>query len=64
MICLFFVINSLDISGCHDVTVLVDESNEEVTKRLREKIKNGEYTIAELIVPQKFIKATLSSSRI
>ena len=44
--------------------MLVDESNEEVTKRLREKIKNGEYTIAELIVPQKFIKATQSSNRI
>ena len=37
----------------------VDESNEEITERLREKIKNGEYTIGELIVPQKFIKTTV-----
>ena len=59
-ICVFFFINSLDISGCCDVTVPVDdESNEEVTERLREKIKNGEYTMGELIVPQKFIKTTL-----
>ena len=42
----------------------VDESNEEVTERLREKIKNGEYTIGELIVPQKFIKTTLCGNRI
>ena len=41
----------------------VDESNEEVTERLREKIKNGEYTIGELIVPQKFI-TTLCGNRI
>ena len=60
----FFFINSLDISGCRDVTVPVDESNEEVTERLREKIKNGEYTIGELIVPQKFIKTTLCGNRI
>ena len=60
----FFFINSLDISGCHDVTLPVDESNEEVTERLREKIKNGEYTIGELIVPQKFIKTTLCGNRI
>ena len=62
--CVFFFINSLDISGCRDVTVPVDESNEEVTERLREKIKNGEYTIGELIVPQKFIKTTLCGNRI
>ena len=42
----------------------VDESNEEVTERRREKIKNGEYTIGELIVPQKFIKTTLCGNRI
>ena len=42
----------------------VDESNEEVTERLREKIKNGEYTIGELIVSQTFIKTTLCGDRI
>ena len=36
--CVFFFINSLDISGCCDVTMPVDESNEEVTEYLREKI--------------------------
>ena len=61
---MFFFINSLDISGCRDVTVPVDESKEEVTERLREKIKNGEYTLGELIVPQKFIKTTLCGNRI
>ena len=61
---MFFFINSLDISGCCDVTVPVDESKEEVTERLREKIKNGEYTLGELIVPQKFIKTTLCGNRI
>ena len=39
MACLVFFINSLDISGCRGVTFPVDESNEEVTERLREKIK-------------------------
>ena len=39
--------------------MLVDESNEEVTERPKEKIKNGKYTIGELIVPQKFIETTL-----
>ena len=37
----------------------VDESNEEVTERLQEITKNGEYTIGELIVPQKCIRTTL-----
>ena len=37
----------------------VDESNEEVTERFREKIKNGKNTIGELSVPQKFLKTTL-----
>ena len=59
MTCVFFFINSLDISGCNKVTLPVDESNEEVTECLREKIKNGKYTIGELIVPQKFIITTL-----
>ena len=64
MACLVFFINSLDISGCRGVTFPVDESNEEVTERLREKIKNGEYTTGELIVPQRFIKTTLCGNRI
>ena len=42
----------------------VDESKEEVTERLREKMKNGEYIIEELIVPLKFIKTTLCGNRI
>ena len=54
----FFFINSLDISGCRDVTVSVDESNDEVTECLREKIKNFEYTIGYVIFPQKFFKTT------
>ena len=37
--CVFFFINTLDISGCRDATVPVDESNEEITERLREKNK-------------------------
>ena len=32
--CVFSFIDSLDISGCCDVIVPVDESNEEVTERL------------------------------
>ena len=31
---------------------------------LEKKIKNGKYTIGELIVPQKFIKTTLCGNRI
>ena len=31
---------------------------------LEKKIKNGEYTLGELIVPQKFIKTTLCGNRI
>ena len=42
----------------------VEESNEEVTECLKEKIKNGEYTIGELTVPQKRIKTTLCSNHI
>ena len=42
----------------------VEESNEEVTECLKEKIKNGEYTIGELIVPPKHIKTTLCSNHI
>ena len=60
----FFFINSLDISGRHDVTVPVNESNEEVTEGVSEKTKNSEYTIGELIVPQKFIKTTLCGDHI
>ena len=41
--CIFFI-NSLDISGCCDVTMPVDESNEEVTEYLREKIRSPETT--------------------
>ena len=54
----FFFINSLDISGCRDVTVSVDESNDEVTECLWEKLKNFEYTIEYVILPPKFIKTT------
>ena len=60
----FSSINSLDVSGCRDVTVPVDESNEKVTERLREKIKNGEYTIGKLIAPKKIIKTTLCGNHI
>ena len=42
----------------------VDESNEEVTERLQEITKNREYTIGELIVPQKCIRTTLCGNRI
>ena len=56
MACLVFFINSLDISGCRGVTFPVDESNEEVTERLREKIKKGEYTIGELVVLKNLLK--------
>ena len=58
----FFFTNSLDVSGCRDTPV--DESNEEVTERLREKIKNGEHTIGKLILPKKIIKTTLCGNRI
>ena len=34
---MYFFNNSLDISGCCDITILADESNEEVTEYLREK---------------------------
>ena len=60
----FSSINSLDVSACRDVTVPVDESNEKVTERLREKIKNGEYTIEKLIAPKKIIKTTLCGNHI
>ena len=42
----------------------VDESNEEVTERLQEITKNREYTIGELIVPQKCIRTTLCGNHI
>ena len=40
------------------------ESNEEVTERLREKIKNGEYTIGKLIASKKIMKTTLCGNHI
>ena len=42
----------------------VDESNEEVAERLQEITKNEEYTIGELIVPQKCIRTTLCGNSI
>ena len=58
----FYVLNRLDIPGCRDVTMPVDETNEEITQNLKEKIKSGEYTLGEMIIPQKFIKTTMTGN--
>ena len=64
MTCVFFFINSLDISGCHDVTVPVDKSNEEVTERLREKNKKQRIYHRRINCSSKIYQTTLYGNRI
>ena len=49
----------MSIPNLSRITVPSGPSTKEVTKKLKEKIKDGTYKIGDLIVPQKFEKISL-----
>ena len=46
----------LNIPGCHDVSVPVEPTNEQIVSQLKEKIVDGTYNIGQLIVAQSYEK--------
>ena len=47
-----------------DITLPIDESNEEVKKKLKQDIIDGKINIGELIVPQSYTKVTMVNGEI
>ena len=46
------------------ITVPVDQSNSQVTKKLKEKTEKGIYKVEDLIVPQEFKNITINQGKI
>ena len=54
----------MNIPGCHDVSVPVEPTNEQIVSQLKEKIVGGSYNIGQLIVPQSYEKIVLINDKL
>ena len=54
----------LNIPGCHDVSVPVEPTNEQIVSQLKEKIVDGTYNIGQLIVPRSYENNVLINDKL
>ena len=50
--------------GTKDISIPTEVTNENIKKKLKEKIKHGSYLIGNLIVPQSFERVILRDNTI
>ena len=60
--CKFFF--RLNVPGTKDISIPTEVTNENIKKKLKEKIKDGSYLIGNLIVPQSFERVILRDNTI
>ena len=60
--CKFFF--RLNVPGTKDISIPTEATNENIKKKLKEKIKHGSYLIGNLIVPQSLEGVILRDNRI
>ena len=54
----------MNIPGCHDVSVPVEPTNEQIVSQLKEKIVDGTYNIGQLIVPRSYENNVLINDKL
>ena len=54
----------MDVKNLTEISIPIEETNEDVMKQLKNKIENGDYTLGELIVPQNFEKISLKDGQL
>ena len=58
------IIFRLNIPNLKDISIPIDESNEQVKEKLKQELLDGNYNIGELIVPQTYTKVTVINNKV